>query len=137
MAINYNKDEQGIVTLTMDRPDKSANVVNKAFGEAFKATIAKLQQDKDTIKGIIITSAKETFLAGADIDDEHRGDDHQQDRTDVRVVEFADRDHELLPDAAGTDEPHYRGAAHIDLEAQQRVAGEARRHLRQHRKPHA
>ena len=69
MAINYNKDEQGIVTLTMDLPGKSANVVNKAFGEAFKATIAKLQQDKDSIKGIIVTSAKETFLAGADIDE--------------------------------------------------------------------
>jgi 3-hydroxyacyl-CoA dehydrogenase / enoyl-CoA hydratase / 3-hydroxybutyryl-CoA epimerase len=69
MAINYNKDEQGIVTLTLDLPGRSANILNKAFGESFKATIARLQQEKDSIKGIIIESAKETFFAGADIDE--------------------------------------------------------------------
>ena len=69
MAINYNKDEQGIVTLTMDLPGRSANIVNQAFGEAFKATIEKLKQDKDSIRGIILASAKETFFAGADIDE--------------------------------------------------------------------
>ncbi len=67
--INYSKDEKGIVTLTLDNPDKSANVVNLKFGEAFKNTIARLQQEKDSINGIIITSAKETFFAGADIDE--------------------------------------------------------------------
>src|ERR1017187_2074479 len=68
MAINYNKDEQGIVTLTLDTQGKSANVINLGFGKSFKATIEKLQQEKDSIKGII-TSAKETFMAGADIDE--------------------------------------------------------------------
>jgi 3-hydroxyacyl-CoA dehydrogenase/enoyl-CoA hydratase/3-hydroxybutyryl-CoA epimerase len=67
--INYNKDAENIVTLTLDNPDKSANVVNLKFGEAFKATIARLQEEKDSIRGIIITSAKETFFAGADIDE--------------------------------------------------------------------
>ena len=67
--INYTKDSDNIVTLTLDNPDKSANVVNLKFGLAFKATIEKLQADKDVIRGIIITSAKETFLAGADIDE--------------------------------------------------------------------
>ncbi len=69
MAINYNRDEQGIVTLTMDLPGRSANIVSKVFGEAFKATIAKLQEDKANIRGIILASAKETFFAGADIDE--------------------------------------------------------------------
>lgn len=69
MAINYNKDEQGIVTLTIDVPGKSTNVLNPAFGAAFKATIERLQQEKDSVRGIIITSAKETFFAGADIDE--------------------------------------------------------------------
>ena len=61
----------------------------------------------------------------------------QQDRADVGVVELADRDDEFLADAAGADEAHHRGAAHVDLEAQQRVAGEAGRHLRQHGEAHA
>src|SRR3989442_10779372 len=39
----------------------------------------------------------------ADIDAEDGGDYGHQDRTDIRIVEFSDCDHELLPDAASTD----------------------------------
>lgn len=67
--IDYSKDSEGIVTLTLNNPNKSANVINLAFGEALKATIERLQTEKDSINGIIIASAKETFLAGADIDE--------------------------------------------------------------------
>ncbi len=67
--INYQKDQQGIVTLTFDNPGKPVNVINIAFGEAFKNIIEKLQAEKDSIIGIIITSAKESFMAGADIDE--------------------------------------------------------------------
>ncbi len=67
--IDYNKDAEGIVTLTLNNPNKSANVINTAFGEALRNTVAKLQQEKDSITGIIITSAKDTFMAGADIDE--------------------------------------------------------------------
>src|SRR6185437_3973220 len=74
--------------------------------------------------------------AGADIDHEHREDQHQQDRADVRIVELADRRNQFHPDAAGADKTHHRGAAHIDLEAQQRVAGKTGRDLRQHREAH-
>ena len=45
---------------------------------------------------------------------------------DVGVVELADRLDQVLADAAGADEAHDGGAAHIDLEAQQRVADEVR-----------
>lgn len=69
MAINYSKDADNIVTLTLDTPGKSANILNLAFGEAFRATLKRLQEEKDSISGIIITSAKETFFAGADIDE--------------------------------------------------------------------
>ena len=68
---------------------------------------------------------------------EHRDDDHEQDGADVGIIEFADRDHEFLADAAGADEAHHRGLADIDLEAQQRVAGVAGGDLRQHGKAHA
>lgn len=69
MAFHYHKDEQNIVTLTMDLEGKSANVINLAFGEQFKVAIEQLKADKDNLRGIIITSAKDTFLAGADIDE--------------------------------------------------------------------
>jgi 3-hydroxyacyl-CoA dehydrogenase/enoyl-CoA hydratase/3-hydroxybutyryl-CoA epimerase len=68
MAFKYNKDENNIVTLTMDREGHSANVINMAFGESFREILTKLQAEKD-LRGIILTSAKETFLAGADIDE--------------------------------------------------------------------
>ena len=68
MAFKYSKDENNIVTLTMDREGHSANVINTKFGESFREVLAKLQAEKD-LRGIILTSAKETFLAGADIDE--------------------------------------------------------------------
>ncbi len=68
MAIRYEKDAQQIVTLTMDNPDKSANILNPAFGVALQEAVKKLVQEKE-LSGVIITSAKDTFFAGADIDE--------------------------------------------------------------------
>ena len=68
MAFKYSKDENNIVTLTMDLEGRSANVINMAFGASFRETLAKLQAETE-LRGIILTSAKETFLAGADIDE--------------------------------------------------------------------
>lgn len=68
MAFNYSKDENNIVTLVMDLPGKSANVINQAFGESLRQTLEKLKSETD-LRGVILTSAKDTFLAGADIDE--------------------------------------------------------------------
>lgn len=65
---NYSKDANNIVTITMDMANRSANVLNAEFEKDFKETIEKLEAEKEGIKGVIWTSAKKTFLAGADID---------------------------------------------------------------------
>lgn len=65
---HYNKDAENIVTITMDMQGRSANVLNDEFGTLFRETLSKLEADKANIAGIIITSAKSTFLAGADLD---------------------------------------------------------------------
>ena len=57
-------------------------------------------------------------------------------RRHVGIVELADRLDQVLADAAGADEAHDRGAAHVDLEAQQRVAHEIRDGLRQRAEAH-
>src|SRR6266700_7224965 len=75
--------------------------------------------------------------AGADIDAEDDDDDHHQDGADVRIIELADRNHELLPYAAGADKAHHGGFAHVDLEPEQCVARVTRDHLRQYGEPHA
>ncbi len=68
MAIRYEKDEQNIVTLTLDMPGRNANVINAAFGAALAEALARLQAEAD-LAGVILTSAKKTFLAGADLED--------------------------------------------------------------------
>ncbi len=67
MAIHYAKDEQHIVTLTLDQPGRSANVINAEFGVALAAALERLQAEAD-LAGVIVTSAKKTFMAGGDLE---------------------------------------------------------------------
>ena len=74
MAISYKKGEDGIVLLTMDMPNRSVNVLDDAFFEALDAALSKVEADEGVV-GVIFTSAKKTFLAGADIDTSFESDD--------------------------------------------------------------
>ena len=68
-AIQYQKDADNIVILTLDSPNQSANTMNADFREALEATTTKILAEKDQIAGIIFTSAKKTFFAGGDLDE--------------------------------------------------------------------
>ncbi|KAA3665341.1 MAG: 3-hydroxyacyl-CoA dehydrogenase [Chloroflexi bacterium] len=76
MAINYSHDDQGIVTLTMDMPNRSANVLNQKFFTAFEEAVVKLEAD-DNLTGVILTSGKKHFMVGADIETMFESDDAQ------------------------------------------------------------
>ena len=76
-AFKYEKDTQNIVTLTLDMPGRSANVLNAQFGDSFQEAVAKLAAE-DKLTGVILTSAKKTFLAGADLDMLREATDAQQ-----------------------------------------------------------
>ncbi|GAA1661240.1 3-hydroxyacyl-CoA dehydrogenase NAD-binding domain-containing protein [Fodinicola feengrottensis] len=65
--IGWDQDADGIVTLTMDDPDASANTMNELFGTSLAATIDRLEKDKDSFTGVVITSAKKTFFAGGNL----------------------------------------------------------------------
>ncbi|MGH8506039.1 MAG: 3-hydroxyacyl-CoA dehydrogenase NAD-binding domain-containing protein [Stenotrophobium sp.] len=67
MSVKFEKDSDGIVTLTLDMPGRSMNVLNDELTKPFAESIAKIEGDA-SIKGVIITSGKKEFLAGADID---------------------------------------------------------------------
>ncbi|MEM6935853.1 MAG: 3-hydroxyacyl-CoA dehydrogenase NAD-binding domain-containing protein [Pseudomonadota bacterium] len=56
----------GIATLTLDVPGRSMNVVTDQFLDDLNEAVEKVVQD-DQIKGAIITSAKDAFVAGADL----------------------------------------------------------------------
>ncbi|WP_424505860.1 3-hydroxyacyl-CoA dehydrogenase NAD-binding domain-containing protein [Psychrobacter sp.] len=61
------RDEDGIVTVTIDQSKRKMNVIGDGFTESF-ATIVDSFINDDAATGLILTSAKETFVVGADID---------------------------------------------------------------------
>ena len=67
MAFNYKKDQQNIVIITMDMDGRSTNVINEEFSQLWIEALEKLENEK-ILTGVIITSAKKTFLAGGDLD---------------------------------------------------------------------
>jgi 3-hydroxyacyl-CoA dehydrogenase / enoyl-CoA hydratase / 3-hydroxybutyryl-CoA epimerase len=68
-TIRWDKDEDGVVILTLDDPSASANTMNEAYQESIRATVDRLEAERDEITGVIITSAKKTFFAGANLND--------------------------------------------------------------------
>ncbi|CAN7309992.1 3-hydroxyacyl-CoA dehydrogenase NAD-binding domain-containing protein [Pseudomonas umsongensis] len=68
-AIRYEKGQDRIVVLTIDLPGQSANTMNALYREAMADCVARLQAEKDSIAGVIITSAKKTFFAGGDLNE--------------------------------------------------------------------
>ncbi|MCK7552669.1 3-hydroxyacyl-CoA dehydrogenase NAD-binding domain-containing protein [Marinobacter goseongensis] len=71
-AIHYDLGSDQILTLTIDMPGQSANTMNADFRAGLTDTVARVKQDLDNIKGIIITSAKKTFFAGGDLKELHK-----------------------------------------------------------------
>ncbi|ULE35330.1 3-hydroxyacyl-CoA dehydrogenase NAD-binding domain-containing protein [Mycobacterium sp. IDR2000157661] len=66
-TIQWDKDADGIVTLTLDDPTGSANVMNEHYKESMHKAVQRLVAEKDSITGVVITSAKKTFFAGGDL----------------------------------------------------------------------
>ncbi|MEU8933593.1 3-hydroxyacyl-CoA dehydrogenase NAD-binding domain-containing protein [Streptomyces sp. NPDC048409] len=68
-TIRWEKDDTGVVTLVLDDPNQSANTMNAAFVESLAAVADRLEAEQDSIRGIVLTSAKKTFFAGGDLRD--------------------------------------------------------------------
>ena len=65
--ISYEKDNDGIVTLTIDDPNAGANTMNAVFSQSLGATLDRLESEVDSITGVIVASGKKTFFAGGDL----------------------------------------------------------------------
>jgi 3-hydroxyacyl-CoA dehydrogenase/enoyl-CoA hydratase/3-hydroxybutyryl-CoA epimerase len=65
--IRYDVDADGIVVLTLDDPQASANTMNERYIRSMTAVVERLYADREAIKGVVITSAKKTFFAGGDL----------------------------------------------------------------------
>jgi 3-hydroxyacyl-CoA dehydrogenase/enoyl-CoA hydratase/3-hydroxybutyryl-CoA epimerase len=68
-TIRWEQDSDGIVVLTMDDPKQSANTINADYAESMGVVVDRLESEKDSITGVVLTSAKKTFFAGGDLND--------------------------------------------------------------------
>ena len=66
-VFNYQKDQQGIVTITMDMTGP-VNAINAEYKVAMHDAVNRLEQEQG-LMGVILASAKLVFFAGADLKD--------------------------------------------------------------------
>ncbi|MFC9993499.1 3-hydroxyacyl-CoA dehydrogenase NAD-binding domain-containing protein [Nocardia sp. NPDC127526] len=66
-TIRWDRDADGIVTLTLDDPNQSANTITEAFQASLTAVLDRIEAERDEITGVVLTSAKKTFFAGMDL----------------------------------------------------------------------
>ncbi|MFJ9775031.1 3-hydroxyacyl-CoA dehydrogenase NAD-binding domain-containing protein [Kitasatospora sp. NPDC101157] len=66
-TIRWEQDETGLVTLVLDDPGQTANTMNAAFQASLSAVTDRLVAERESVRGVILTSAKETFFAGGDL----------------------------------------------------------------------
>ncbi|WP_375757611.1 3-hydroxyacyl-CoA dehydrogenase NAD-binding domain-containing protein [Corallococcus exercitus] len=71
-TLRWEQDADGIVVLTLDDPSQSANTMNAAYVKSMRAAVDRLVKEKNSITGVVITSAKKTFFAGGDLNDLRR-----------------------------------------------------------------
>lgn len=64
----YEKDADGIVTVTFDASGKSANTMTVAWLGGMYELIDRLGSE-DGLTGVVLASAKKTFFAGGDLED--------------------------------------------------------------------
>ena len=59
-------DADGIATLKIDKQDSTMNTIDQVFIDELRESLDRISTDA-AIKGVILTSGKEAFLAGADL----------------------------------------------------------------------
>lgn len=64
-VFNYEKDNNGIVTITMDMTGP-VNAMNEEYRNAMGATVDRLEKETGLI-GVVFASAKKVFFAGGDL----------------------------------------------------------------------
>jgi 3-hydroxyacyl-CoA dehydrogenase/enoyl-CoA hydratase/3-hydroxybutyryl-CoA epimerase len=66
-TIRWEQDADGVVVLTLDDPSSSANTMNDAYVRSMGETVDRLEREQDSVRGVVLTSAKKTFFAGGNL----------------------------------------------------------------------
>jgi 3-hydroxyacyl-CoA dehydrogenase / enoyl-CoA hydratase / 3-hydroxybutyryl-CoA epimerase len=129
-TIQWDKDADGIVTLTLDDPTGSANVMNEHYKESMHQAVQRLAGEKDSITGVVITSAKKTFFAGGDlkgmiqVGPEHAGEafaEVEEIKRDLRALETLGK-----PVVAAINGAALGGGLEIALACHYRIAADVK-----------
>jgi len=124
----YEKDDNNIVTITMDMQGKSANTMDDSYIPAMELAVSRLEQDlnEGTLSGVIITSAKDTFFAGGDLNSllALKEEDRESFFTQVETVKSQLRRLETLkvPVVAAINGAALGGGYEIALACHHRIA---------------
>lgn len=65
-TIKFQVDKDGIAELTIDVTGRTMNVMTPEFLADLSAAVDRIATD-DAVRGVVITSAKDSFMAGADL----------------------------------------------------------------------
>jgi 3-hydroxyacyl-CoA dehydrogenase/enoyl-CoA hydratase/3-hydroxybutyryl-CoA epimerase len=132
-AVRYEV-EDGIVNLVLDDPNQNANTMNDAYASSMAKAVDRLVDeiaaDADSIKGVIVSSAKKTFFAGGDLklmtqatpaDAEKLFDNVEGIKATLRKLETSGK-----PVVAAINGAALGGGLEIALAAHHRIAADAR-----------
>ncbi len=124
--IRWERDDDGIVVLTLDDDGQSANTMNAAYKESMAATVDRLEAERDEITGVVITSAKKTFFAGGDLNDLRLATREQAPQVSAEVRELKSQLRRLetlgVPVVAAINGAALGGGLEICLACHHRIA---------------
>ncbi|MER7277879.1 enoyl-CoA hydratase/isomerase family protein [Dactylosporangium sp. NPDC000244] len=65
-SARWSWDADGVVTVTLDDPGRTANMLNRRHYDGLGACLDDLTRQLDRLRGVVLTSAKRSFIAGPD-----------------------------------------------------------------------
>ena len=123
-VFQYEKDADGIVTVTMDMTGP-VNAINAEYNEAMEETVSRLESEKD-LTGVVFASAKKVFFAGADLKELIKADSSDKDKIfqNAEIIKGQFRRLEKLPVpiVAAINGPALGGGYELSLACNHRIA---------------
>lgn len=67
-SVCWSWDGDGVVTVTLDDPGRTANMLNRRHYDGLGACLDDLTRQLGRLRGVVLTSAKRSFIAGPDFE---------------------------------------------------------------------